>query len=53
MMMSYNTWEPESNCADCPDKVEEYWTRLKPQGVASQIKEARVFRRPKGNEGDE
>jgi len=31
---SYNTWEPESNCAGCPDKVEEYFTRLK-QGVAS------------------
>lgn len=27
----HNTWEPEANCAHCPDKLTEYWQRIQSQ----------------------
>lgn len=27
----HNTWEPEANCANCPDKLSDYWERVKSQ----------------------
>jgi len=27
----HNTWESAANCANCPDKVTEYWDRVKSQ----------------------
>jgi hypothetical protein len=32
----HNTWETEANCANCPDKVTEYWDRVKSQQSAQQ-----------------
>jgi len=27
---SHDTWEPESNLKNCPEKVQEYWARIPP-----------------------
>ena len=27
----HNTWEPEANCANCPQVVSDYWDRVKAQ----------------------
>jgi hypothetical protein len=31
----HNTWESEANCANCPDKVTEYWDRVKSRPAVS------------------
>jgi hypothetical protein len=27
-MMSNNTWEPDRNCSNCQDKIDEYFARI-------------------------
>jgi hypothetical protein len=29
--VEHNTWEPEANCANCPEKVSEYWSAVQSQ----------------------
>jgi hypothetical protein len=29
--VEHNKWEPEANCANCPEKVSEYWSALQSQ----------------------
>jgi hypothetical protein len=29
--VAHNTWEPEANCANCPEKVSEYWSAVHSQ----------------------
>ena len=31
---SHNTWEPESNCANCPELIKAYWARHN-EGIAA------------------
>jgi hypothetical protein len=30
----YNTWEPEENCLNCPDMVQDYWDRYEAKAEA-------------------
>jgi Reverse transcriptase (RNA-dependent DNA polymerase)/RNase H-like domain found in reverse transcriptase/Integrase zinc binding domain/Chromo (CHRromatin Organisation MOdifier) domain/Retroviral aspartyl protease len=30
----HNTWEPESNCLNCPEKVQEYWDTVEARNQA-------------------
>lgn len=48
----HNTWEPEANCANCPDKVTEYWDRVKSQQSAQQATAQRrtLRKRKAGNQ---
>lgn len=32
----HNTWENEADCANCPEKLSEYWDRVKSQKSAAQ-----------------
>jgi hypothetical protein len=34
----HNTWEPEDNCANCPDILREYWHRIQAQADAAATK---------------
>lgn len=41
----HNTWEPEDNCANCPDLRKQYWERIQAQAdaaVASQSKASKA-----------
>jgi hypothetical protein len=29
--VEHNTWEPQANCANCPEKVSEYWSAVQSQ----------------------
>ena len=29
--LEHNTWEPKANCANCPEKVSDYWARVQAQ----------------------